>query len=250
MNSLVCAPSISGWYQRGSLPSWWPPKVWGKARVDFTIHSGKKVRRKDIMTVAILIKDGVGKGKLGMVTIICHSDQAMVVPFGCTSDACSMGFTWAGHGGDENLHQFSTLPTGILQPLFAWHSQPVRGCPNYWIFHSHSYTCVQLLLYSPNQVILSKEEKEVNELKTILIAKEAPWKNSIKEHCLSSLVPLLLPPSIPAASLSTYKDRGLQTDERLNFNTGLKQLQVVSQVKSQLKQELLCKQHEQDMRED
>ena len=106
---------------------------------------------------------------------------------------------------------------------------------------SHLCLC-WLLLYSPNQVILPKEEKEANKLKITLITKEALWDSSIEEHCLSSLVPLLLPPLVPATSLRIYKDRGSQTDDRLDFNMALKQLQVVTWAKSQLEWELLCKQ--------
>ena len=61
---------------------------------------------------------------------------------------------------------------------------------------------------------------------------------------------LLLPPLAPAASLSMYEERGLQTDERLDFSTALRQLQVVTQGKFQLEWELLREQHEQNMRED
>ena len=85
--------------------------------------------------------------------------------------------------------------------------------------------------------------------KITTITKEALWESPIKEHHLPSLVHLLLLPSVPAASLSTYKARDLQTDERLDFNIALKQLQVVTQAKSQLKLELLCKQCEQDAKE-
>ena len=48
------------------------PEVWGQARVDFITHSSKKVSSEEIMWMAILITDGVGEGKLGMVTIFCH----------------------------------------------------------------------------------------------------------------------------------------------------------------------------------
>ena len=76
--------------------------------------------------------------------------------------------------------------------------------------------------------------REGKELKFTLITKDALWKSSIEEHHLSSLVPLSLPPSVPAKSLSTYKDRDSQTDERLDFNMVLKQLQVVTWAKSQI----------------
>ena len=99
--------------------------MWGQARVNFTTCSSKKARGEEIMPMGTLITDGIGEGKLGMVTVFCHSDQVKVKPLVMLS-------TWAmSHGGVENLHQFSILPTGTLWPLFPQHSHPVRGCPSY-----------------------------------------------------------------------------------------------------------------------
>ena len=54
----------------------------------------------------------------------------------------------------------------------------------------------------------------------------------------------------PSCIPQHVKDRGLQTHEILNFNTALKQLQVVTGAKFQLKQELLHEQQKQETRED
>ena len=128
----------------------------------------------------------------------------------------------------------------INSPYFPWGSFCLsfldvatlpEGAPTIQFPLSRLHLC-QLLLYSSTQVILSKEEKEANELKITLITQETLWESFIKEHYLSSLVPLLLPHSVPATSLIIYEDRGAQTNERWDFNMALKQLQVV---KSQLK---------------
>ena len=79
-----------------------------------------------------------------------------------------------------------------------------------------------------------------------LITKEALWESSVEDHHLSSLVLL----SAPTAPPCPNKDKISQTNEGLDFSTALRQLQVATQLKSQLKWELLCKQHEQNMRED
>ena len=64
--------------------------------------------------------------------------------------------------------------------------------------------------------------EEAIELKITLITKKALWVGSTKEHHLSSLVLLLLPPSVPAESISIYKDWGSQPNEGLDVD--LKQL--------------------------
>ena len=56
------------------------PEVWGQTRVDFITHSGKKLRSEEVMPMAILITDGVGDGKLGMLTVFCCCNQAEVEP--------------------------------------------------------------------------------------------------------------------------------------------------------------------------
>ena len=157
-----------------------------------------------------------------------------------------MRFTWASHGSGEDFHQFFLLPMVVFWPLFPRHSHPIWGCST--IQFPLSQLCLYWpLLYSLTQVILPKE-KEGNELKVTPITKEALWDSSLEEHHLLSLVSLLLPLA-PAASLSTY-ERGWQTNERLHFGVALRQLQVATQGKSQLKWELLCKQCKQNARND
>ena len=72
--------SVSRVVSEGLFAKLITPKVWGQARVYFITHSGKKVRSEEIMPMAILITDGVGEGKLGMVTVFCYSDQAKMEP--------------------------------------------------------------------------------------------------------------------------------------------------------------------------
>ena len=57
------------------------PELWGHAGMDFITSSGKRSMSKELVPMAILITDGVGKGSLGMVTNFCHSDQAEVEPW-------------------------------------------------------------------------------------------------------------------------------------------------------------------------
>ena len=56
------------------------PELWGQARADLITSSSKRAMSEEIVPVAILITNEVGKGSLGMVTIFCHSDQAKVDP--------------------------------------------------------------------------------------------------------------------------------------------------------------------------
>ena len=118
--------------------------------------------------------------------------------FGHAFDPCSAVLTWASHGGNENLHQFSILPIGILQPLLCDiailpESASIIQFPLSWL-------CLcRFLLFCPNQVIMPKEEADVNELKITPITAGALWESSIEGQCLSSLVPL----SVPATSPST-----------------------------------------------
>ena len=81
INKLPCLLTLHFWVVlKGLFTKLVTPELWGQAGVDFTVCSGKKVRSKEIMPMAILITDGVGEGKLGMVTIFCCSDHAKVEP--------------------------------------------------------------------------------------------------------------------------------------------------------------------------
>ena len=94
INKLLCLHVLHFWVGIGGLfTKLVTPNVCGQARVDFTTHSGKRVRSEEILTMAILITDGVGKEKLGMVTIFGHSGPGKDGAFSHTSDPSLAGFT-------------------------------------------------------------------------------------------------------------------------------------------------------------
>ena len=53
--------------------------MWGKARVKFITSNAWKISGK-IILMDILVTDGVEEGSLGMVTTLCHHNQAKVEP--------------------------------------------------------------------------------------------------------------------------------------------------------------------------
>ena len=113
-----------------------------------------------------------------------------------------------------------------------------KGASTVWfpLSQLHLY---QLFKYSSNQVILPKQT-EGDRVTVNPFTKEALWESSIEDHHLSSLVPL----SVTATSSHTNRDETSQTEEELGFSAALKQLQMVTQAKSQLELELLLKQEE------
>ena len=54
------------------------PVLWGKAGADFITNAGQRAMSAEITPLAILIMDGMGEGKLGMITNFCRSDQVKV----------------------------------------------------------------------------------------------------------------------------------------------------------------------------
>ena len=80
INSLVCMPYASGWYQRGFSPSWSPPRWWVKPGSTSPLILARKWGSKEIIPMATLVRDGVGEGKVEKVTIFCCSDQVKVEP--------------------------------------------------------------------------------------------------------------------------------------------------------------------------
>ena len=89
----------------------------------------------------------------------------------------------------------------------------------------------------------------MSELMVTPITLETLWESSIEEHCLATLVPLSLPPLVLAVPLCTCEDKVVLINKRQDLNMALKQLQVVTWVKSQLKQKLQHELHEQDTKE-
>ena len=52
------------------------PVLWAKAGVDFISSASRKAMSTEIAPLAILDMDGVGRGRLGMKTTFCQSNQA------------------------------------------------------------------------------------------------------------------------------------------------------------------------------
>ena len=80
----------------------------------------------------------------------------------------------------------------------------------------------------------------LHRLTVIPFPKEALYESSFEDHHLSSLVLL----SVPATSSHTNWDEDSQTKEALGCSVALRQLQMVTQAKSQPEWELLLKQEE------
>ena len=73
------------------LFSWLTSSVlWGKAGTDFLIKVGRRAMSAEIAPLAILVTDGVSKGKLGMITAFCRTDKVKVEPL----DALSTLVQW------------------------------------------------------------------------------------------------------------------------------------------------------------
>ena len=49
--------------------------LWGKAGADFITKASRRAMSAEIAPLAILATDGVGEGKLGMITAFCRTDQ-------------------------------------------------------------------------------------------------------------------------------------------------------------------------------
>ena len=152
------------------------------------------------MPMASLITDGVNKGKLGMVTIFCYSNQAKVEP----SVMLPTLVQWDSHEPFVVVMKIFTnspyFPWGSFGFSFLDIATLPEGTPSIQFLLSWLCLC-WLILFSPNQVILPNEETEANELKITPITMEALWECSIKDHHLSSLVPVLLWSLVPAVSL-------------------------------------------------
>ena len=199
-------------------------EVWGWAGVDFITPSGKKVRSKEIMLMAILITDGVGEGKLGMVTIFCCSNQAKVEPSVMLLTLVQQDSHDPAVMVMKIFTNLPSLPWGSFGISFLNIATLPGGASTIWFPLSWLCLC-QLFLCFSNQVILPRRRQI-----------ELSWRSpqSQQRHrgrvpsrsSVSSLMPLSLPLLVLATSLSTYKDRGLQTNEGLDFNMALKQLQV------------------------
>ena len=139
------------------------PEGWCQTVDDFITHFSKKVRNKEIALMAILITDGVGEEKLGMVTAFCHSNQA-----GWSLWSCFWSLLSRTHRSQLywwwNLHQFTIFQWGSSAfPFLNIATLPMGTSTIQFPF---SWLCLHsLILWFPTQVILSKEEADAYELK-------------------------------------------------------------------------------------
>ena len=126
-------------------------KMWGQAGVDFTTCSSKKARSEEIVPMAFLIKVGIGKGKLGVVTVFCHSDQVNMEPLVTLPTLIH----WDSHEPAmvvmkifTNFLYFPSFGLSFLDIATLSEVTPTIWFPLLWL-------CLcQLPLYSSNQVIL------------------------------------------------------------------------------------------------
>ena len=129
------------------------PNTVGNAGANFITNAGRRAMSTEITSLAILVMDGEGKGKLGMITTFCRSDQAkvehsdtlttIVLPDspkpGVVVTKVFTNSPYLSQGSFCSPYlDVTTIPMGALSTQF-----PLA------LLHLHS-----LLPYSPTQVIL------------------------------------------------------------------------------------------------
>ena len=127
-----------------------------QARANFITSSGKRSTNEEFVPMAILITNGVGKGSLGILTILCCSDQAKVEP--------SVTLLTLVHQESPELavvvmKMFTNLPYfpwGSFGLPFLDIATLTMGTSTYWFPLSPLHLC-WLLLYSPTEVIWPKD---------------------------------------------------------------------------------------------
>ena len=202
------------------------PVVRGQARVKFITSSGKRAMSKEIIRMAVLITDGVGKGSLGLVTAFYHSNQAKVEPLVMLMtlthcDSHELALVVMRIFTNLSYFQWGSFGLLFLDVATLWEGASMAS-------FSLSQLCLyQLLLYSPTQVLLPREGVKAGELKAIPITMMALWDSSIEDHHLSPPVSL----SVSKTSPYSCRDRGLHTKEGLVFTVALGQLQVAAWVR-------------------
>ena len=125
----------------------------GKAGADFISNVERRAMNPDFAPLAILFMDGVGKGKLGMITTFCRSDQVKWEP----SDTLSTLVQQESPGTDVVVVKvFTNLPHlmwGYFGSLYldvtTLSAGTLRTQFSLAVLHMH-----RLFPYSPAQVIL------------------------------------------------------------------------------------------------
>ena len=182
--------------------------------------------------------DDIGEGRLGMITTFCQSDQVKMEP----SDTLSALVQW-----DSPELGVVVLKVFTNSPYFPWgsFSYPYHGLnhPFSRCTSTTQFPLALLYLCMVAPMFFHSGHPSVRErgglgLKVYPIpCMETLWESSEEEHHLSHPVPL----SLPIISSHSNRDTSMQTEEVLNFNLSLRQLQAVTQAKAQLEWGLVLK---------
>ena len=191
----------------------------GKAGADYITNTGRSIMSAEIAPLAILVMDGVGEGKLGMITTICISDQAKVEP----SDALSTLVQWDPLKTGVTVVKVFTNSPHLLQVSFGSPYLDVTTLSAGTLTTQFPFALLhlcRLLPYSPTQGILL-QEKGGDGLKIYPFLVETLWVSSEEEHHLSHPLPL----SVPILSSHSNRDVSVQTEGALCFSLALRQFQ-------------------------
>ena len=207
----------------------------GKAEAKFITKVGRRATSTEIAPLAILVMDGVGERRLGMITIFHRSDQAKVD----TSDPLSTLVQQDSPKPDVIVVKVFTNSTHLLQRPFGFHYLDVTTLSVGALTTQFplALLCLHRLLpHSPTQVILPWE-KEGGGLTIYPVLVNTLWESSEEEHCFSSSLPL----SVPIVSSHSYRDARMQTEQVIGFSLALRQLQEATHTRAQLEWRMALK---------
>ena len=88
--------------------------MWVKAGMEFITNNGQRVSREAIC-MAILVMDGVGEGKLGMVTTFCHNHQTKMEASEAISALCQCDSPEPSVVVVQGYTNLAYLPQGSIQ---------------------------------------------------------------------------------------------------------------------------------------
>ena len=94
------------------------PVLWGKARTDFITEAGRRAMSAENAPLVILVMDDAGKGRLGMITIFCRSDQAKVEPLDTISTLVQWDSPMSGVVVVKVYTNSPYLPCGSFNPPY------------------------------------------------------------------------------------------------------------------------------------
>ena len=168
--------------------------------------------------------DGVGDGKLGMITAFCRSDQAKVEPL----DALLILVQWdSPEPGVVVVKVFthpifcggpSAPPPGCNHPFSRHFNHPIPTCP------AAPVQVAPLFSHSDHP-----STRERGRLAKNLLSPHGDMVGELRRG--ASFVPAL-PLSVPMISSHSNRDASLQTEAVLGFSVAFRQLQEATQDKA------------------